>query len=224
MRIRVPPIALAVALAAATRLGAQQDVTARLTGRVTADVVALVRQLAIDAAARGLPVDPLVQKAIEGGAKGVPADRLVSAVRGVATQLDGAAAALREGGMTPPDTEAIAAGAFALNAGLGGRELAALTRAAGRSYRVAIALRVGGTLSALGVPPEETVALVSETMRAGRSPAELVALPARVQAEVARGATPAQAASGLARAAAAAGRAAQPTHRGPPSPRQGPPN
>ncbi len=64
-------------------------------------------------------------------------------------------------------------------------------------------LRVSGTLSALGVPAAEVVALVTETMRAGRSPADLLALPARVQAEVARGATPAQAAAGLARAAEA---------------------
>ena len=193
------------ALAAGTSAQAQakQDVAARLAGRVPPEVVALVQQLAADAAGRGLPIDPLVQKAIEGGAKGVPADRVATAVRGVAAQLGDAAAALRDGGLTPADTESIAAGAFALNAGLGARDIAALARAAGRSHRPAVALRVAGTLSALGVPSAETVALVSETMRAGRSAADLVALPARVQAEVARGATPAQAAAGLTRGAGA---------------------
>ncbi|HEV8303527.1 MAG TPA: hypothetical protein VGQ25_01085 [Gemmatimonadales bacterium] len=204
---------------AATPLGAQGDVAARLAGRVSPEVAALVRQLAVDAAARGLPVDPLVQKAIEGGAKGVPADRVASAVRGVAGQLDAAAGALREGGMTPPDTEAIAAGAFALNAGLRGQDVADLARRSGDTYGVAATLRVAGTLAALGVPAAEIVALISETIRAGRRPADLLALPGRVQAEMARGATPAQAAAGLARAAAARGNP-NPPHPSPDPPGQ----
>ncbi len=224
MNRRPFPALLFALFAGATSLRAQRDVAAGLNGRVSPEVIALVRQLAADAAARGLPVAPLVQKALEGGAKGIAGDRVAAAVRGVAIQLDAAATALRAGGLTPPDTEAIADGAFALNAGLGATEVAALARAAGHSYRVAVALRVAGTLSALGVPSAETVALVAETMRAGRSPAEVLALPARVQAEVARGVTPAQAASGLARAAAASTRANQPARHGPPPQRQGPPN
>ncbi|HEY3279867.1 MAG TPA: hypothetical protein VGJ83_05090 [Gemmatimonadales bacterium] len=215
MTIRVSILLVVVATVAAP-LRAQQDVAARLAGRVPQEVIALVRQLSADAAARGLPVEPLIQKAIEGGAKAVPADRIAAAVRGVVVQLDGAAAALADAGLTPPDTETIAAGAFALNAGLDGRDVASLARVAGRANRATIALRVAGTLSALGVPAAETVTLVSEMMRAGRGPAELTALPARLQAEVARGATPAQAATGLARAAAAPGRSPQPPRRGPP--------
>jgi len=208
---------LALCLAcAATPLGAQQGVAARLEGRVPPEVVALVQQLAADAAARGLPVDPLVQKAIEGGAKGVPADRVAAAVRGVAAQLDAAATALRQGGLTSPDTGAIATGAFALNAGLGGKEISELARAGGSAYSAAVTLRVAGTLAALGVPAAETVALVSAAIRAGQPPAELLALPARVQAEMARGVAPAQAAAGLARAAAS------PSHGGPPPSRRPP--
>jgi len=190
-------------LIATAPLGAQQDVAARLAGRVSPQVAALVQQLAADAAAHGLPVDPLIQKAIEGGAKGVSPERVAMAVRAVAAQLDAAASALREGGLTPPDTEAIAAGAFALNAGLGGRDVAELARATGAPYGVAVTLRVAGTLAALGVPAAETVALVTATIRAGRPTADLLTLPGQVQGAVARGATPAQAAAGLTRAAAA---------------------
>lgn len=196
-------------------LAAQQDVAARLAGRVPPEVATLVAQLATDAAARRLPIDPLIQKAIEGSAKGVPADRVASAVRAVAAQLDAAVAALQQGGMARPDTESIAAGGFALNAGLSGRDISELARAGGPASSAAVALRVAGTLAALGVPAAETVELVSATLRAGRPLAELLALPARVQAEVARGVTPAQAASGLARAAAG-GRGGPPPHRGPP--------
>jgi hypothetical protein len=203
-------------LIAATPLGAQQDVAARLAGRVPPEVVALVQQLAADAAARGLPVDPLIQKAIEGGAKGVPPDRVATAVRAVAARLDLAAAALRQGGLARPDTEAIAAGAFAVSAGLSGAQIAELARAGDSRYGTAVTLRVAGTLAALGVPAADIVALVDATIRAGRPPAELLELPGRIQGEIARGATPAQAAAGLARAAAAAGRGGPPPHRGPP--------
>lgn len=199
LAIAAAPLALKDAVAGAQ----QQDIASRLAGRVSPEVAALVQQLAADAAARGLPVDPLIQKAIEGGAKGVSPDRVAIAVRGVAAQLDAAAGALREGGLTAPDTEAIAAGGFALNAGLRGRDVAELARVSGSTYGAAVTLRVAGTLAALGVPAAETVALVSETIRAGRRPGDLLALPGRVQADVARGATPAQAAAGLARAAAA---------------------
>jgi hypothetical protein len=205
-------------LIAAAPLGAQQDdVAARLAGRVPPEVVALVQQLAADAAARGLPVDPLIEKAMEGSAKGVSPDRVATAVRAVAARLDVAAAALRQGGLVRPDTDAIAAGAFALNAGLSGAQIAELARAGDSRYGTAVTLRVAGTLAALGVPAADIVALVHATIRAGRTPAELLELPGRVQTEVARGATPAQAAAGLARAAAAAGRAGgPPPHRGPP--------
>lgn len=203
-------------LIAAAPLDAQQDVAARLAGRVPPEVVAVVEQLAADAAARGLPVDPLIQKAIEGGAKGVPPDRVATAVRAVAARLDLAAAALRQGGLAPPDTDAIAAGAFAVSAGLSGPQIAELARAGGSRYGTAVTLRVAGTLAALGVPAADIVALVDATIRAGRPPAELLELPGRVQGEMARGATPAQAAAGLARAAAAAGRGGPPPRRGPP--------
>jgi len=211
-------LALCLALAA-TPLGAQQSVAGRLEGRVPPEVAALVGQLAADAAARGLPVEPLVQKAIEGSAKGVPADRVAAAVRAVAAQLDAAAAALRQGGLTSPDTDAIATGAFALNAGLGSKEISDLARAGGSAYSAAVTLRAAGTLAALGVPAAETVALVSAAIRAGQPSAELLTLPARVQAEMARGVAPAHAAAGLARAAASPGHGGPPpSHRPPKKP------
>ncbi|HKC38931.1 MAG TPA: hypothetical protein VKC15_05265 [Gemmatimonadales bacterium] len=184
-----------------------QDVTARLAGRVPPDVAALVRQLATSAAARGLPVDPLIQKAIEGSAKGVPSDRVATALRGLVAQLDVAAAALRDADPAQPDTDAIAAGAFAVNAGLSGRNVTALAVASGPSHRVAATLRVASTLAAMGVPPDQTVELITKVIEAGGSSTDVLALPMQVMAGVSegrgRGVTPAQAAAGIARAAAA---------------------
>jgi hypothetical protein len=203
-------LALAAA-AAAPALGAQ-SISARLAGRASPELAALVEELGTAAIARGLPADPLIQKAVEGTAKGIPTDRIAAAVHVVVSQLDTAAVAIRMAGMTSPDTTLVAAGGFAVTAGLNGRHIGSVVHAAEGHERADLlaALRVAGTLAALGVPPEESVALVSATLRAEQAPSDLLALPGRVQAEVSRGSTPAQAAAGLARAAAAQGR------RGPP--------
>jgi hypothetical protein len=200
----------------------QQGITDRLTGRVPPEIAALVSELGSAAAARGLPIDPLIQKAIEGSAKNVPAERVAAAVRLVVTQLDTAAAALRDGGLGG-DTLAIAAGAFAITAGLSGRDIAQLARSGAKPADVIVGLRVAGTLTALGVPPAETVALVVATLQAGRPAGDLLALPAQVQAQMAKGVAPAQAAAGLERAAAAQSRRGPPPGRPQPPPHPVPP-
>lgn len=203
-------------------LTVQQGITDRLAGRVPPEIAALVRDLAGTAAARGLPVDALIQKAIEGSAKGVPSTRVATAVRLVAAQLDSAAAALGNSGLSG-DTVAIAAGAFAISAGLRGRDIAQLARSGAAPADIIVGLRVAGTLTALGVPAAETAALVSATLQGGRPANDLLALPAQVQAQVARGSTPAQAAAGLARAAAAQSRRGPPPGRPQPPPHPTPP-
>jgi hypothetical protein len=195
---------------------AQQRIADRLGTRVPTDLAAIVEAVGDSAAARGLPVDPLIQKAIEGSAKGIATERVATAVRLVATQLDTAAAALRGSGIA--DTTAIASGGFAINAGLSGRDIAQLARSGAAGSALIVGLRVAGTLAALGVPPRETVDLVLATLQAGRPAADLLALPGRVQAAMAQGLPPAEAAAGLARAAAAQSRP-----HGPP-PGRGQPN
>jgi hypothetical protein len=179
-----------VALAAlgAASAAAQTSVRARLEGRVPAAVVATVDSLVSAAVARDLPTEPLIHKALEGGAKGVPADRILVAVRLVATRLSTAASALDRAG-AERSAAAIEAGAFALTAGLSGEDVSALVRGA-RNEPTPV-LRVAATLSALGVPAAETVALVTSTTAAG---GDVTALPQTVQASITRGATPAQAA------------------------------
>ena len=203
--------------------GMQQGIADRLAGRVPHDVGAVVESLSTRAAARKLPIDPLIQKAIEGSAKGIPSARVIAAVRVVAMQLDTAAAGL-EGSSLGSDTVAIAAGEFAVTAGLSGRDIARLARSGAAPADVILGLRVAGTLAALGVPPAQTVTLVTTTLQSGDPAAELLALPMRVQGEVSRGTTPAQAAAGLARAAAAQTRRGPPPGRGTPAHPQPPPH
>jgi len=183
-------------------LSAQVDVAARFGGRMPPEVVAAVRGIIDSAAARGLPVELLVQKTLEGGAKGVPADRVIAAVRALAGELDASAGALHSAGLAAPDGDAIEAGAFALTAGLSVQQVRDLARASHAPFGAAATLRVAAMLAALGVPAKATVALVRRTMESGRAPTDLLDLPGRVQSEMARGETPAQAAAGLARAPA----------------------
>ena len=191
-----------------TAATAQQPVARQLTGRVQATVVVAVSALADSAATRGLPVEPLVEKAIEGGAKAATPGRIVAAVQAVLARLGRAQGALQAAGVATPAPDAIEAGGFALSAGLEVGNVQAVALACGTRYSAAVALRVAGTLSALGVPPAQTVELVKQTLRSGAKERDLLALPGRVEAQVAQGATPGQAAAGLARAAAA--RAAAP--------------
>ena len=186
-----------LAVAVAGRVPAQGDVAGRLAGRVPPAVVAAVRQLAENAAARGLPVEPLVDKAAEGGAKGVPAERVIAAVRAVMNRLDQAATALRAAGLPTSDSDLIEAGAFAINAGLDARAMAGLAQRSRAPYKPAATLRVAGTLAALGVPATETVQLLQQAMDAGTSPGDLLDLPREVEVGVAHGASPAAAATGL---------------------------
>jgi hypothetical protein len=205
-----------------TLLSLQQGIAQRLAGRVSPDVAALVEQLGTEGSARGLPVEPLIQKAIEGSAKRIPDDRVATAIRLVATQLDAAATALRDGGLDS-DTLAIAAGAFAITAGLSGNDITALARVGAPPQALTVGLRVAGTLAALGVPQADNIALVSATLRSGKPAADLLVLPAQVQSEIANGKTPAAAAAGLSRAAAAQARRGPPPGRGRGNPPPHPP-
>jgi len=200
----VRTIGIAVSLVLGTTLAGglgAQDVQVRLDRRVSPEVQRAVRGIAADAAAHGLPVDPLVQKAIEGGAKGVPGDRVIAAVRALAGRLAEAKEAVSEAGVAAPSGDVVEGGADALNAGLSKGQVGELVRVSRPPQDPALTLRVAATLAALGVPATQAIQLVQGMISAGRSPSDLLGLPGQVQAGVARGATPAQAAAGLARAA-----------------------
>lgn len=199
MRV-TPLVVVLIAAAALPHALVAQDAIAQLEGRVPPDVRQAVRGIAADAVARGLPVEPLVQKAIEGGAKGIAADRVIAAVRVVAARLAESAEALRGAAIAEPTADAVEGGADALNAGLNADQVRRLALASRPPYDPALTLRVAATLAALGVSPKQTVTLVLGMISDGRTLADLLALPGQIQAGMARGATPAQAAAGVARA------------------------
>jgi hypothetical protein len=190
--------AIAVAAHLPTRSAlAAQDVAARLEGRAPATVVRAVQTIAQDAAARGLPVEPLIQKTLEGSAKGVPPERVVAAVRLLAARLDEARTALQGAGIATPGPEALEGGAYALSAGLSADQVRDLGRVSRPLYDPALTLHIAATLTALGVPAPRGVQLLRHMIQAGRTPNDLLDLPGEVQASIARGASAAQAAQAL---------------------------
>jgi hypothetical protein len=199
--VRALRVAFVIAVSAASPLPlralAAQDVTARLTGRVPPEVVAAVNGIAQDAAGRGLPVEPLIQKTLEGSAKGVPPDRVIVAVRTLAGRLDEAQTALRDAGIPAPSPAAVEGGADALNAGLNARQVRDLGRISRGPYDPALTLRVATTLSALGVPAQQGLRLMERMIQSGRGPNQLLDLPNQVQVDMAQGASAAQAAEAL---------------------------
>lgn len=197
MRVLWLTVAIALATLPSRSTLAAQDVAARLDGRVPAPVVKAVQSIAQDAAARGLPVEPLIQKTLEGTAKGVPGDRVVAAVRLLAARLDEARTALREAGIATPGREALEGGAYALSAGLNAGQVRDLGRVSLPAYDPALTLHIAATLTALGVPAPQGVQLLRHMIQAGRSSNDLLDLPGEVQASMARGASAAQAAHAL---------------------------
>lgn len=214
--MRALGLALLIAVGAPLALPglAAQDVTARLEGRVPANVVRAVQGIAQDAATRGLPTEPLIQKAIEGGAKGVPAERVIAAVRVLAARLDEARSALRGAGIPSPSPEALESGADALNAGLNSRQIRDVGRVSRAPYDPALTLRVAATLTALGVPARQGLRLMERMIQAGRGPNELLDLPNEVQVDMARGASAGEAAEALDTRDGAEGQQAQQGQQG----------
>ena len=217
MRTIVTTVALSLGLAGSLR--GQGEVRAGLGDRVPAAVAAAVQRLADSAAADRLPVQPLIDKALEGAAKGAPPDRIIAAVRMIQRRLSEAAGAIRGVRASLADSPSIEAGAFAVSAGLRPSQVQALARANRTAYPLAVTLRVAGTLAASGVPGEDAVQLVTQVIESGRSMADLLDLPHRVQLGTAQGASPAQAAAGIVHGGAPGGQSDQP-HGAPANPGQ----
>jgi len=218
--VRVALVSLALALGTARAATAQVDVHRRLSGRLGPDVLAAVERIADSAAARHLPVEPIVEKASEGAMKGVAADRLVAAASVVLHQLTQSATAIRAGGVSSPEPDAINAGAVAINAGLSPADVQAVVQRTRAPYTPAATLRVAATLAALGVPGAEAVDLVGRAVNAHQvGEAALLDLPRQVQAEMGSGSSAAEAAEhiGHTGGGGGSGEPGAPSAHGPPT-------
>lgn len=173
----------------------------RLVEGLDAATFAAVRATVGDAARQGLPVEPLVARALAGVELGAPPGRVGGAVRALAARL----AAARDALAPVAGGAEVVAGADALAVGVPAAVLRDVRRLSpGRS--TAVALGVLAQLVSRGVPPARAAAAVTGLVRRGARPAQLVALDAALQSDVAAGMPAALALEGRMRELADGGR------------------
>ena len=179
---RIPVLFLLVALPS---LANGQE--PRLVGRVPDPARAQVDAVLDGARARGLPVEPLVDRALEGAAKGAPPGLIVAAVIRLRDEL----VVVRGAFGDTASTAELTAGASALRAGAGAEDLARLRRLRpGQPLTVAAA--VLADLVAAGVPADTAIGAVL-ALAPGLGDAEYIAFRRNVQRDIELGASPAAA-------------------------------
>lgn len=191
-------LGVSLALAAAVPAPAQQAVDARLTrirAELPAAAVERIEAQLQQAAERGLPVEPLLDKAVEGIAKGVPGLRIAGAVTQLGGQLGQARALLGNG--VPPAAVDVAAVADALRRGVPEHAVRRIHERAGPEEPVAMAVHTVGDLMDQGVPVDQALGVLEAWRTGGATAGELRDLPAAVERLIRQGSLPAQAAAAV---------------------------
>ena len=173
--------ALLVALSGA-RAGAQQERVTAIRDDATRMVVMEQLSLARD---RGIPAEPLMAKALEGVAKNASSAKIRAAMDALQKRLRKANELLAPS----PTVDELSAGADALLVGVSEKTLRQMRQAAPRKS-IAVELGVLTELVARNVPPAKASKMVLELMARGATSAQLTALNAAVQNDVAAGLTP----------------------------------
>ncbi len=162
----------------------------RLEARLPAEARAGVRTVIDSARARGLPVEPLVQKALEGASRGANPQLIVRAVTSLSERLASARGAL---GPSSTETELVAA-AGALTVGVPNATLRDLRRSQ-PDRSVALPLVVLADIVQRGVPVDTASSVIMSLSRAGMQEAEFHSLRQAVMQDIGSGANPAAAAA-----------------------------
>jgi hypothetical protein len=146
--------------------------------------VAVEREIA-QAAAKGLPTQPLIAKAMEGVTKQAEAGAITAAVSSLAKRLEQARVLL-----APSASAAeIASGAEALRVGVPAPMLKKI-RAAWPNRSVVMPLDVLTELHARGIPANHALEKITGLMARGATPAHIAGLGSSVQTDVAAGLAP----------------------------------
>ena len=179
----ITAVSALIALSGAS-LGAQQQ-DAQITAiRDDATRTVVMEQLTI-ARERGVPSEPLLSKALEGVAKNATSASIRSAMSALQKRLSrahdllGASATVDE----------LSAGADALYVGVPDKTIT-LMRAAAPRRSIAVELGVLTELVARHVAPKKASQMILDLMARGATGAQLTALNAAVQSDVAAGLTP----------------------------------
>ena len=193
-------LAALLVLGATTAATAQQaDANAAAYQRIRAALpgaqATAFESIIASARARGLPIEPLVDKALEGVAKRKPANLIVAVVRARADQL-GRAQEL-SGVRAGPDIEIVAE---ALQRGVPEHAVTQMRSGAKPNEPFGLALHTYADLVQAGVPPEVAIEVLAGWRARGARAGELRELPAAVERLVREGVPPGRAAGAVAAA------------------------
>lgn len=169
---------LLLALLASPAHGQQPDLAARLARRgAPPDFAQAVSQLAAEARAGGLPVEPLADKAFEGLAKGYAPDRILPVVQALVARLREGREAVVSAKLPHPPGALVAAAAEALGRGIGRAEIVEILQAAPTPTDAAVGLTVAASLAAQGIVPDDATRAVTDAYRHGHSSEDVLELP-----------------------------------------------
>jgi hypothetical protein len=157
----------------------------RLDSRLDTATRAMVARTLDTARARGLPVEPLVDKALEGVTKRAAASRIAAAVSALLRRLETS----REALAPDPAPRDIVAGADALAYGATRQALVTM-RTIRPNGSLAIPLAVLTQLVASGVSVNRATRVVADLLKRGARDEQLIALQDDVRSYVAAGASP----------------------------------
>lgn len=174
-----PIVTLAILATTANPVVAQvDDQTARLAGRLPADVEAVVLERIAIAEGRALPSRALADLALQGVAKGRSAEDVLRALDQQLGTLELAKEALTRGGRASTPAEIEAAG-LALRMGADAEAVSALARSRPAGRALEVPLLVLGGLTQRGLPADQALSRVLERLAARVDDASFLAdLPA----------------------------------------------
>jgi hypothetical protein len=202
---------LALLLWGAGSLAAQETARERAQAALPPEVFQQVEALATQAAAQGIPQDPLFNKALEGLAKRVPQDRILPAVTAYAGRLQEAWEAFGTRATGP----LAVAGADALQRGVAVETLRSLGEGAGGEAGQAragaqaqteesgpspVAVLVLADLVEAGVPADRALGVLREAMRMRAQEQQMLGITGRVRQLMRQGQSPQEAAEQVRRA------------------------
>ncbi len=165
-------------------LAAQEAQLQRLHESYPDHAVERIQTILAEAAASGVPSDPLLAKALEGAAKGVAADRVVAALSAYRERLEQGA------GLVGPAAApgAVVMAADALRRGVPSETIRSL--ATGWPDQFTVPLLVVGDLIEAGVPVGRAREIVEDALARGEDPEALLAIPAAVRRLMREGTLP----------------------------------
>ncbi len=189
-RVALPTL-VALVLTSASALSAQQAATQPAAGGAVLSIQdandrQAVERIIARAAAKGLPVQPLISKAQEGVTKRASGSEIQKAVQSLAERLERARTLLAPS----PSVAELESGADALKNGVPAPMLRKIRAAWPKQQSVALPLDVLTELVARGIDADQALEKLTKLMAQGATPAHIAGLGASVQSDVASGLAP----------------------------------